>query len=198
MDKVSLQFNNQKQIINMFRRSPFNSRALYNFDPFFEDPFYESFFHGDRRPRRAINGKDTSDGAVVPSNYQNDSLDFWRKFDDFKHWDDMLEVKEEPDKYLVQVKDDSAHKKDLDVKYHKQENQLQVTLSHKSERDDGENRKFSSSSSSTLSVAFEKPVKPNDISAEVGAEGVVITVPKETSDQENVVSIDVKKQQQSS
>ena len=122
---------------------------------------------------------------MVPSNYQNDSLDFWRKFDDFKHWDDMLEVKEEPDKYLVQVKDDSAHKKDLDVKYHKQENQLQVTLSHKSERDDGENRKFSSSSSST-------------ISAEVGAEGVVITVPKETSDQENVVSIDVKKQQQSS
>lgn len=157
----------------------------------FADPFYHPFFHG-RHPRRTIEGKDNSDGSVVPRNFFDGVLDTWKDVGDFK-WNDKLEVKEEADKYRVLLKDNTAEKKDLNVNYHKQQNELEVNISHKYESNDGENRKVSSSSSSTFTVSFEKLVKPNGISAEVGPEGVVITVPKEEADQDNVVSIEVTK-----
>lgn len=190
---ISISYQHIQQ--NKMSRYPFYGPFSFHANEF-ADPFYDPFFHG-RHPRKTIEGKDNSEGKVVPRNFFEDSLDTWRKFEDFGQWDDKLEVKEEADKYRVIVKDGTAQKKDLDVNYHKQQNELQVNISHKYESNDGESRKVSSSSSSTFSVSFEKAVKPNEISAEVGPEGVQITVPKMEADQENVVSIEVTKKDSS-
>lgn len=165
--------------------------SLNLFPTFANDPFFDGFFSYQPRrlTQRAIG--DTGSRSVVPADNANNWLSRWYNFDDFKELEDVLKLKEEPDKYLVQVKDATASKKDLKVNYHKNENQLEVTILHNYEKNDGDSRTFSSSSTSTSTVSFEKPVKFDKISAEVGNEGVIITVPKEEVDEANVVSIDV-------
>lgn len=163
--------------------------------PYFSnDPFFEDFFQPRPRntPVRTIDNGASGAGEVVPAT-SSGWLDRWYNFDDFKELEDVLKLKELPDKYLVQVKDATASKKDLKVNYHKNENLLEVTISHHYEKKDGESRSYTSSSTSTSSVTFQKPVNADEISAEVGAEGVIITVPKAEPEASNVVNIDVKR-----
>lgn len=164
------------------------------FVPFLtNDPFFDAFYDPIARKGASSRAIESTDplSQLVPTNNYHGWLDRWYNFDDFKELEDVLKLKELPDKYLVQVKDATASKKDLKVNYHKNENQLEVSISHNYEKKDGESRTYSSSSTSTSRVAFEKPVKYEDISAEVGPEGVIITVPKAEVDATNVVSINV-------
>lgn len=165
--------------------------SLNFFPAFANDPLFDGFFsYHPRRPGQKALGDSASQGSVVPAD-NNGWLSRWYNFDDMKELEDVLKLKELPDKYLVQVKDTTASKKDLQVNYHKSENELEVTILHNYEKKDGDARSYSSSSTSTSTVSFDKPVKFDKISAEVGAEGVIITVPKEEADKENVVNINV-------
>lgn len=101
-----------------------------------------------------------------------------------------LNLKEETDKYVVQMKDADAKNKEVEVNYLKKENALEVHLKHKYEQREGDNY-FLGSSSATLRVAFDKDVNGEAISAEVGAEGLIVTVPKKEADPDNVVKVRV-------
>lgn len=172
---------------------------MFRYVPFFnDDPFFDSFFgynqpERQRRPRRTINYDGDSGDRQVSRNFQQVPQTLSRWYDDFgqlKDLADVLKLKEESDKYLVKVRDANASTKDLQVNYHKKENQLEVTISHNQESSDG-NHSYTSLSTSTSRVSFDKPVAFEQISAEVGSEGVVITVPKMERDEENVFKIDV-------
>lgn len=169
---------------------------MFRYIPF--DPF-DNFFGFDRRdrrqyPKRVIKSDDSDNNErqVAPFGGYPNFLERWYDdFGDFKELEDVLKVKEEEDKYLVKVKDKNASLKDLLVNYHKKENELEVTISHNYERNDGENRSFTSSSSQTSRLGFDKAVKFEEITADVGEEGVIITVPKAEVDSGNVVKINI-------
>ncbi|KAF3992465.1 hypothetical protein FT663_00745 [Candidozyma haemuli var. vulneris] len=161
------------------------------------DPFFDNFFGYDqpdrqRRPRRAINYDDDV-GDRQLTGYRNYPQSVGRWYDDFGHLRDLgdvLKLKEEPDKYLVKVRDANASTKDLQVNYHKKENQLEVTISHNQESSEG-NHSYTSSSMATSRVGFDKAVDFEKITADVGSEGVVIIVPKMERDEDNIFKIDI-------
>lgn len=172
----------------MFRYVPFISN-----DPFFDDFFgFQDRPQHHRRPRRAINyDADSGDSQLTSFRGVPQTVSKW--YDDFGHLRDLgdvLKLKEEPDRYLVKVRDANASTKDLQVNYHKKENQLEVTISHNQESTEG-SHSYTSLSTSTSRVGFEKAVDFEKITADVGSEGVIITVPKTERDEDNVYKIDI-------
>lgn len=168
----------------MFRYVPFISD-----DPFFNDFFGpQERYLNHRRPRRAINyDVDSNDRQV---GYPQTVGKWYDDFGHFKGLSDVLKLKEEPDKYLVKVRDANASTKDLQVNYHKKENQLEVTISHNQESTEG-SHSYTSLSTSTSRVGFDKAVNFESITADVGPEGVVITVPKTERDEDNIYRVEL-------
>lgn len=175
---------------------------MFRYIPFDDDPF-DSFFGYQPRPRRSFprrairNGDSDDERRVTPFGGYPGYVNRWYDdFGTFRELEDVLQVKEDDDRFLVRVKDKNASLKDLLVNYHKKENELVVTVSHNYNRDDGAGKKFSSTSSETSSVAFSKPVSFEDISADVEEEGIVINVPKAGVDESNIHKVNINKAKQ--
>lgn len=159
---------------------------------FSHDPFHGEFFGFNPMERKL-------DQLIRPSVF-NAPLTQFNEWSPLSNWRELstsplLNVKEGPEEYTVNLDDPSAVDKNISVNYHKKENALEVTISLQTEKQEG-GSSFKSSSTSTRSVSFEKPVNFSGIKAKIGSEGIVISVPKTEKDEpesENLVKIAIEK-----
>lgn len=117
--------------------------------------------------------------------------DFWKNFSSGKYFvgfDDNVKTTEESDKYMVSYDQENLSPDEVNVDFDKQENELIITVTQETEKD---GTKKSSTFHSNLK--FEKPVNFDDISAEIGEQGVQVTLPKVHADHEKIVNIPISK-----
>lgn len=159
---------------------------------FSHDPFHGEFFGFNPMEKKL-------DLLMRPSVF-NAPLTHFNEWSPLSNWRELstspgLNVKEEPEKYTVNLDDPSVVDKNISVNYHKKENALEVTITLQTEKQEG-GSSFKSSSTSTRSVSFEKPVNFSEITAKIGSQGIVISVPKTEKDEpesENLVRISIEK-----
>ncbi|EGV64037.1 hypothetical protein PSN45_003875 [Yamadazyma tenuis] len=161
-------------------------------DRFFNDFYNVPFFS---RSRSALPG--ISGSSLIPrrefDSFINEPLVFRENFFNVEN---DVKLKEEPDKYLIGFKDDKINEKELKVDFLKKENELKISISQKSESKEGEEGPQSYYSSSyQSSIRFDKPVKFEEIEADVKDGQVSIVIPKVEADPvpaENVVNVAIK------
>lgn len=155
-----------------------------SFDDFFNVPSFT-------RSRRALPGSNprttrSAGDSLIPSNGFDDFFNEPMMFkENFYNPRDEVKLKEEDDKYIVYFDDERINQKELKVDYLKKQNQLRLSIFEKS--GDGEESQITSSYQSSL--GFDKPVKYDEIKADIGDSKVSITIPKVESDEENIVNI---------
>lgn len=147
-----------------------------NFDDFFTPSF--------TRNRRALPGGNSKDSLVPFNDFFNEPMIFRENFYNPR---ENVKLKEDDDKYIVYFEDKRIKQKELKVDYLKKQNQLRLSIMEKS----GDNEKFQYTSSYQSSLGFDKPVKYDEIKANVDDNKVEIVIPKVESDDSNTVSIKV-------
>lgn len=154
------------------------------FEPVFSnDPFYDGYYGFDPFERKppVLSIDNITEKTDIKKAIPRRHLGFLTRWHNSSNEDipeEVLTMAEEPDKYMVKVRNANVSKNDLTVNYHKSENELEVSIWQSYEKIEGENKSYTSSSSSTSRVIFPTPVMYEQISAEVDPLGVTITVPK--------------------
>ena len=155
----------------------------------FFDPDFDDFFGRPRKyatevppnfnPRKIAQG-DNGKGQQVSRYFSSGKY--------FVGFDDNVKTTEESDKYVVSYDQENLSPDEVNVDFDKQENELIITVTQETEKD---GTKKSSTFHSNLK--FEKPVNFDDISAEIGEQGVQVTLPKVHADHEKIVNIPISK-----
>lgn len=164
----------------------------------FHDRFLNEFFNGPsysrRRPALPRAQNNGHNGSLIPNNFFSDS--FFNEpmvfKENFYNVENDVKLNEEPDKYVVSFKDNEINKKELKVDFLKKENELRIQLGQRSDESSEEGNETHYSSSYSSSIRFDKPVKFDEIIADVNGPDVSIVIPKVESDEENVVNVQVK------
>ncbi|CUM66207.1 uncharacterized protein PRCAT00003866001 [Priceomyces carsonii] len=140
-----------------------------DFDDFFADPFGFN------------TGRSQGDGTLVPlfGGFGEDSLVPKDKL--FLGFSDNLDVKEEPDKYVLSLKGALLEGTNYKVDYVKDKNELVVsTVRNVTHKDD--HGSSSTHSSSQRTVKFDKPIKFDSVKADTTNGGLLVTAPKVKAD----------------
>lgn len=148
-------------------------------------------FYSRRRP--ALPNRDGNQTSLVSNDFFSDP--FFNEpmvfRENFYNVENDVKLNEEADKYIVSFNDEDIAKKELKVDFLKKENELRIQTAQKSDKsEDGKESHYSSSYQSSL--RFDKPVKFDDITADVNGSAVSIVIPKVESDSDNVINIQVK------
>ncbi|CAI5756604.1 unnamed protein product [Candida verbasci] len=118
--------------------------------------------------------------------------DFWRNVERGKYFvgfDENLHTTEEDDKYLVSFDRENLSVDDVSIDFNKHDNELVISV------DQSEQDRFGRSTSSKYHSAmkFNKPIKVDDIKADITDHGIELKLPKEHADSEQVVQIPLQK-----
>ncbi|EMG50610.1 hypothetical protein G210_2086 [Candida maltosa Xu316] len=160
----------------------------HDFDDFFHRPRkYSSHIPPNYNPRRIAAQSDRTGGQQLTR--RGDFFDdFWKNFSSGKYFvgfDDNLKTKEEPDKYLISYEEEDLGPSSINIDFDKKENELIISVA--SEEDDSGGGHSARTYHSTLK--FEKPINAEDIHGDITDHGIELVLPKEHTDDENIVHI---------
>ncbi|KAI5970457.1 hypothetical protein CANMA_000508 [Candida margitis] len=114
----------------------------------------------------------------------NQSLgDFGNIFGLGKHFigfDESFHMNEKNDRYLVSYVDAGLKQDDIQVDFNQEENELIICIDHEDNTDTG-----ASTKSYQSKMKFDKPIKVDEIKAEIDDNGVQMVLPKAHADNEN-------------
>ncbi|KAI5959696.1 hypothetical protein KGF57_002033 [Candida theae] len=110
--------------------------------------------------------------------------DFWDKFSSGKYFigfDDSLHSKEKDDKYMVSYDDPGLKQDEVKVDFNEEDNELVIHVDHEDHTDSSASIKTYQSA-----VRFEKPIKAQEIKAEIDDNGIQLVLPKVHADDEYI------------